>query len=427
MKKISIILKQIAIVLNFGFKYFSEAINFDKLKYSQYTKILIIFVLLIIVLLSCKEKDESEKYIKGIYANIVVAVPENQFIADNIFERCNKFSEKYPNITIRLKVMEENYSDDLLIRLSNEEIIDVFYLENIKDYPESTFANLNRLAEKYQVDTNDFLPNLIENYTIKDNLYAIPRGFDVSALFYNKNHFENQNISVPKTWEELQKVAQTLTNEDRYGLSLQPDFAKFYPFILSNGGNLSDTASEKNINAIDYYLNFITGSKTAIFPSLVGRIWNGDTFGEEFSSMTIGGTYLLRYLDKNYPNVNYGLAPVPVTKQNSSILFPYGFAVSSQSQHKDGAFAVIKWLCNEESQMDLANNLKTFPSRKTIIKEFIEQNSKLKDVGDAAQKSDAKVFSVERDFLEKFNEGISKMLENTEITTKEFLLGIQEK
>lgn len=55
------------------------------------------------------------------------------------------------------------------------------------------------------------------------NIYSIPYGVYERALFYRKDWFEDKNIAVPKTWDDLYNAAVELTDptQNRYGYSFR--------------------------------------------------------------------------------------------------------------------------------------------------------------------------------------------------------------
>lgn len=58
-------------------------------------------------------------------------------------------------------------------------------------------------------------PAVIESQTVGDKLVAMPIYTDAPALYYRKDLLEKYKQSVPKTWEEMTEVAQTIQNAER--------------------------------------------------------------------------------------------------------------------------------------------------------------------------------------------------------------------
>ena len=51
---------------------------------------------------------------------------------------------------------------------------------------------------------------LKDNYTIEDKQYGVPLNVAYWAMYYNKSIFEKYKLEVPKTWDDLVKVCETL-------------------------------------------------------------------------------------------------------------------------------------------------------------------------------------------------------------------------
>ncbi|ANF97178.1 extracellular solute-binding protein [Paenibacillus bovis] len=73
---------------------------------------------------------------------------------------------------------------------------------------------------------NNFIPNALDGYTVDEQIYSVPMNLAPSSLlFYNKALFDQYNVKVPETWEELMKAIDTFNQN------------KVIPIALGNKAN----------------------------------------------------------------------------------------------------------------------------------------------------------------------------------------------
>lgn len=73
----------------------------------------------------------------------------------------------------------------------------------------------------YIDDQEAFFPNLIANNTIDDKLIALPWYVDTGLLYYRQDLLQQYGHSVPETWQELERIALDVQNQQR---SRNPEF-----------------------------------------------------------------------------------------------------------------------------------------------------------------------------------------------------------
>jgi trehalose/maltose transport system substrate-binding protein len=60
-----------------------------------------------------------------------------------------------------------------------------------------------------------YLPQLLKNNTVAGRLVSMPWFLNVGLLYYRKDLLEKYSISVPETWEEMEKAAHYILNEEK--------------------------------------------------------------------------------------------------------------------------------------------------------------------------------------------------------------------
>ncbi len=72
-----------------------------------------------------------------------------------------------------------------------------------------------------KINTSDFAPGTVEEFTYDGKLYGVPANFATLSLYYNKKLFEDAGIAKPPTTvQELAADAKQLTTGGKYGIAL---------------------------------------------------------------------------------------------------------------------------------------------------------------------------------------------------------------
>jgi multiple sugar transport system substrate-binding protein len=220
-------------------------------------------------------------------------------------------------------------------------------------------------------------------------------------VFYNKQMFQAAGLSAPSaswTWTDFQNAAQKLTKNagspnGTYGVALSADLSRWGAFLLQAGGTvLSKNGSQATFNnqagmqAMQFYDSFFKNN-TGALPTTVGAPWNGDAFGKERAAMVIEGGWLIPYMSSTYPNVQYGIAPLPVgpngTRANLS--FTNAWSASSGTKHAEAAWELVKYMTGATVQGSQLNAGFALPTLKSLASaSYFAGHSDFKTLFDAA-------------------------------------------
>ncbi|MFV2050404.1 extracellular solute-binding protein [Metabacillus litoralis] len=123
-------------------------------------------------------------------------------------EKIAEFEKQHPNVKINVdSVLNDSYKEKIKVLVSNDDLPDVF-----TSWSDTFAANLvssGRIMELNDVMAEDteWSGNIIESqyagFTFDDVTYGIPFTVDGKAFFYNKQIFEENNIEVPGSYDEL--------------------------------------------------------------------------------------------------------------------------------------------------------------------------------------------------------------------------------
>ena len=154
-----------------------------------------------------KEASAASSDISG-ELNIIHYLTETAKLAalDGLVEG---FKEEYPNITVNVEAMAmDNYSDVIKLRFSTDEAPDVIFGQP-KSYTDLIDNGLIK-----DLSGEDFISRLSESstncVTYNNGIYGVALDQMANVVFYNKDIFEEQGLSVPTTYSEFIETCEAL-------------------------------------------------------------------------------------------------------------------------------------------------------------------------------------------------------------------------
>ncbi|MEH2390356.1 MAG: ABC transporter substrate-binding protein [Nostoc sp.] len=248
---------------------------------------------------------------------------------------------------------------------------------------------------------SEISPNLWEELKLDGHLWSIPLYTSNLGIFYRPKLFQAAGITqIPKTWEELRKVAKKLTIDrngdnqpEQYGILLplgKEEWTVFswFPFLLSAGGeivtnNHPNLTNPGAIAALKFWHDLLTdGSATLSSPE---RGYEEDAFIGGRVAMQITGpwTYIIK------SNVDYKVFPIPANVKPASVTSTGNmYVMKTTPTREQAALKFLEYVLSEEFQKEwsigtgfLPVNLKAaqseayqqFINQKPWLKVFLEQ------------------------------------------------------
>ena len=329
------------------------------------------------------------------------------------------------------------------------EDIDIIELDSVPvDHISNGFIEpLNSYVENWEDwgSVSEFLKDQVTSYD--GNIYSIPYGVYERALFYRKDWFEDKNIAVPKTWDDLYNAAVELTDptQNRYGYSFRggagtvgfmqmtllsfADPAKLdigVPFIANDCKSIYD--QPEAIDALNFYKKlYEDGSHPDSiawgYPEMVEAFYSGVT------AMLIQDPEVVATCEEYMEEGTWDVAPLPVGPSGQA-LFPAGFAgwgIAANSKNKDAAWEVIKTLSSVEGNTTFCKKNGNIPIHTTAQEDPFFSEGYYKCYMDMAADPDSYVGYVdygERRFASKEElEQISQFGAAADSLVQEMLLG----
>lgn len=270
------------------------------------------------------------------------------------------------------------------------------------------FTPVDELIARDGINREDFYDACLDECVYRGKTYGLPWTTDSRALWCNMDILSKYGYTTaPANWDELMAMGTKMTSRDPRGkiqtIGFAPNLgnAWLYMYGWLNGGefaskdNLRITLSHPQIVGALEWMNQmykqIGGRKSIEDFSSSGQM---EGIAEPFISgkiaMKIDGNWMLDYVSKYNPDMNFRVVPPPAPKGRSSISWSGGhcWAIPHGSPHVEEAWKIIKHMCSTEfwiraGELQVENN--AAKARAEGIKEafYIPQLSGSKPINEA--------------------------------------------
>ena len=315
-------------------------------------------------------------------------------------EAFNKtFTEKYPNITVDMAVVNANDLSTVTqtrLTANDVDVVDMFgfanaaqpYMKNV-DPP-----NWQTLIEAgYLLDITD--QPFVKNYdqpTIDDagtyngKVYAVNLGrVSYSGIYYNKDMFAANNVTVPTTWDELVAACETFSAADipcmtaggkdgwpifvgAYGLTgaIYPDQEALVE------GLWTGTIKWNDAKALEMWEKMKVYAQDMMEPGASGIA--GDAAPGRFASGAVamfpGGTWYASAIEASEPSFEWGYIPFPGSDNaddNKYLFGKYdqGWVIAAKSPNTDAALKYVAEFSEPANYQAFANAVGFIPTQPT--------------------------------------------------------------
>jgi ABC-type glycerol-3-phosphate transport system substrate-binding protein len=289
-----------------------------------------------------------------------------------------------------------------------------------------------------QEEMNDIFPQLLQNASYKNVLYAMPMEATVLALVYNKAHFRQAGLDPerpPQNWEELREYANKLTidkngdgKNDQYGFYIPAYPAsgplsiwmilQWTPFLWQAGGeeiNADQTEmlfnSQAGIEALTLWKNIYDDLKFSNY-----SFSHDMGFASGSVSMIMDGPWDLPTFRK-LKNIDWGVASLPGgLSGKATYMAGEHLSIFKQSKNPNEAWKFIKWIIGPEVQAEFSINSGYLPVRKSVLemdsyKQFLDNDPQMRAFVEQMQIARARVNL--NSFRVEINQHIAEAVERT--------------
>lgn len=232
-----------------------------------------------------------------------------------------------------------------------------------------------------EFDVSAFEPNILEYYTVDDQLYSMPMNASNAVLFYNADAFEEAGLdpeNPPREFSEIREAAETLAEETDvdYGIALQIYGWLFGQLVSNQGGLIVDADNGRSGQAAQAVFDDEIGTRTMEWISSMyadGLMGNYGRDSDDMRAAFYNGdtAMILDTTAKTIDHINeapfeVGAAYLPVPDG----VEPTGPVIGGASvwifndasdEEQTAAFEFVKYLLSPEVQAHWSANTGYFP------------------------------------------------------------------
>ncbi|MGL4337767.1 MAG: ABC transporter substrate-binding protein [Turicibacter sp.] len=263
----------------------------------------------------------------------------------------------------------------------------VVALDEYINHPEVGISDFEDIASAYRAENSQ--------YKAEGTFYSLPFNKSTEVLYYNATFFEENGLTPPTTWEEMEALSKEiyeLTGNPAFGIDSTQNM--FITLVQQFGGKYTNSQGDilfGDTDAAVQTLDLIKRNTDAGYWRLAGEDkYMSGPFINELVYMYIGSTSGSAFV--NNDNFDWASAPVPQVSDSSKAVIQQGTNVVVMNQNKSeeqvyAAFEFAKFLGSFDANLYWTMNTGYLPIRQTVIDSpeyqafIIESGDTTKEVG----------------------------------------------
>jgi len=222
--------------------------------------------------------------------------------------------------------------------------------------------NITEYIEKDNLDLSNYIKGPLDTCIYKGEYYGLPISQTSVAMIYNKDLIAEP----PKTWDELLEISKEIyipgevsafeyLEGDGWGAWIIP------AFVHSAGGEMVVDGkavfnSQAGVDALNLMKELKKYSEKEVLDS-------ANAFETGHIGMIVNGPWMLSSYRNNWPDLNFGIALIPMKEKYATNLGGEDIVIYSDSENKEASWKFIKFLTNKENAADMAMVMGNFPTR----------------------------------------------------------------
>lgn len=349
------------------------------------------------------------------------------------------FESKNPNIKVELvSVPWEQAHDKIMTQIATNQAPDV--VEMAQNWLAEMTAtgkveNLQPYFDKWE-EKNEITTSSLELVSSdKKGLYVLPYGLFIRGMFYREDFLKEKNIQVPKTYDELFKVSEQITDasKNRYGYSFRGGkgaWTQLINTIMTEVGtaNYFDKDGKcvlRDPKAIEAFKKYADLYKKAAPKDALNWGYNEkvNAFTSGITGFLMQDSEVIASCEKTMKAGTWATAPLPVGPDGKRYLNSgyIGFSMFTTSKNKEASWKLISYLMSSKINTEWNKKTNTMPVMKAAIKDEFFSKGYMKAWADTAADSNT-VFYVHPDYLPEWGPFFAK---DSVTELQNYLLGKQ--
>lgn len=269
-----------------------------------------------------------------------------------------------------------DYKKQISVAIGAGSLPDIIMIDNPDHAAFASMGVFADITDKINAwDAKDkYFEGPMKSTMVDGKYYGIPFTSNCLALFYNKKMLKEAGVEVPKTWDELRETAKKLTKDGVFGMAVgspknEEATFQFLPWMLSAGGSYDKVNSDAVIKAATLWLDLIKdGSMSKETP-----VWGqGDAqkqFSAEKVAMFEGGPWMVPQIKQDNPNLEFGVATMPIDKKEASVLGGENLGIIASSKNIEEAWKFLSYVGDFNTMKEFIGQTGYFPPRSDVAAE----------------------------------------------------------
>lgn len=260
-------------------------------------------------------------------------------------------------------------------------------------------ADVNELIKEFNFPKNEFVDGVINFYTVKDKMYAMPFNASSPVIYYNADALKKAGVDVPRTFEDILAMGDKISEANNgmktftmtpYGYALDQMVTNMNGFIINNDNGRSARATEvayqKELTSI---YNFIEDMIDRNHFVAYGRSWDNmyaGFYNQDVAMFITSSASARQIMDQ--ADFEVAIAKLPVFEgQEAQGVYAGGGAIcissNLDSYEKECVMDFLKYATSPEVQALWASDTGYFPVNKKsfdteTIKKLYEEKPSMK-------------------------------------------------
>lgn len=262
------------------------------------------------------------------------------------------------------------------------EYIDNKFITSLNDFIEDPEVGLS------EDELNDYIEVFRDSSTWDDTYYSLPFSKSTRVLFYNQTLLEENGLEAPKTWDELQEVAKTVTKDGVVGMGFENSYeAEFQGILKQMGGTYMDEATGEPEFASkegQEAMGMISGMIDEGIARTAGEDeYMSNPFGRGDVAMYIGSSAGIPHVGGAMEDgIEWSTAPIPTLNGEAATTFAGNDIVifnQSEDVEQKAAWEFMKYLTSPEVTSEWSMLSGYLPIRQSALdteeyQKFLEEN-----------------------------------------------------
>ncbi|WP_257351048.1 extracellular solute-binding protein [Pseudalkalibacillus decolorationis] len=353
-------------------------------------------LLLLLMLAACSgdesgssDSDDTEGE-HGVSISIWHNFAGNDLRARTVRGMIDQFQKDHPEIKVEAQAIPvDGYRQRISTVAAADELPDVFltYTGSFTDefYEGDLIQPITPLLEKHPEWRDSFLPGALDAFEYSDGeIYSAPVAMSATSfLYYNKQLFKENNLEVPKTWDEFMQVIDVFNEKGITPIAIgnkAPWVAQsttfgaiadrvtgtewFIDAVAQDGASFTDPIF---IEALGYFKQLVDANAYQDGANAIDNTQAEQYFAQGNAAMMINGSWTISSLaasasEETLQNIGVSVVPaIPDGKGRANTITGGpggGFLLSSKTEGdaKEAALELIYVLSNAEAQKAIAES-----------------------------------------------------------------------